>query len=111
MSEFRVVEEAPVTLTELKEALLSLEEEMPLSFRGEKTKEYLANFVNHDSKDIQKFTQQLEDLNIPRFKPRHIVKVLDVMPQDMDSLRLLFSNETITIKEEDLKKILDVIPQ
>ncbi len=111
MVEFEVMKEAPVTLVELKDKLGALEKEGKLSFRGEKTKAYLDSFVSTDLKEIQEVAEKIKALDIPRFKQRHVVKVLDVMPTDIDSLRMLFSNETITIKEEDLKKILDVIPQ
>jgi len=56
-------------------------------------------------------SKKITALTIPRLKERHIIKVLDIMPKDLDSLRLLLSTETLTIKDEDLKKILDVIPQ
>ncbi len=111
MSEFTVMEEKPITLVELKESLTKLEKESKLSFRGDKTKAYLESFIEYKGKEVKDLAKKIEALDIPRLKPRHIVKVLDVMPTDIDSLRLLFTNETITIKEEDLKKILDVIPQ
>ena len=111
MSEFTVIEESPITLVELKDNLTKLEKEGKLSFRGDKTKAYLDSFIEYKQKEIKEIGQKIEALEIPRLKSRHVTKVLDVMPTDLDSLRLLFSNETITIKEEDLKKILDVIPQ
>jgi DNA-directed RNA polymerase subunit F len=112
MSEFVILEEAPLTMVELKEQLATIgTEEIPLSFRGQKTKAYLESFVDTDAKETLGYVEQIEALQIPRLKPRHVVKILDVMPKDLDSLRMVFSNETITIKEEDLKKILNVIPQ
>lgn len=111
MGEFNIVEEMPLSLAELKEKLDALmkEGEGKLSYRGEKTKTYIDAFVEMKGKEAQALTEKIIALNIPRLKDRHVVKIVDVMPKDIDSLRLLFSNETITIKEEDLKKILDVI--
>ncbi len=112
MSEFVVMEEAPIAMADLKAQLAAVQsEDVPLSFRGEKTKAYLENFSEHEAKETAEYAEKIRALEIPRLKERHVVKVLDVMPKDLDSIRLLFSNETITIKEEDLKKILDVIPQ
>ena len=112
MSQFTVIEENPISLVDLKKNFASLQEEdMQLSFRAEKTKAYLDQFVLNDEKEYKALYEKVQALQIPRLKARHIVKVLDVMPKDLDSLRLLFSNETITLKEDDLKKILDVIPQ
>lgn len=109
MAEFNMIEESPLTLAALKDHLAFLEKEGKLSFRAEKTKAYLDTFVNMKEKEAKAVSQSITSLNIPRLKDRHIVKIVDVMPKDIDSLRLLFSNETITIKDEDLKKILDVI--
>jgi len=111
MSEFEVIEETPVSLAELKDTLKSLQTEGPLPFRAEKTNAYLENFVTESLKDVKQIEKKISDLNIPRLKDRHIVKIVDIMPKDMDSLKMLLSTETLTIKDEDLKKILDVIPQ
>ncbi len=111
MAEFAVLEEAPITLAHLKEKLEALEKEEKLSFRGEKTKAYLEGFITLSGKEAQKLHEEVAALNIPRLKERHIVKVLDIMPKDLDSMKVLFSGDNITISDEDLKKILNVIPQ
>ena len=111
MGELRVLEETPITLTEVKERLTLIEKDKALSFRGEKTKEYLANFTKLSPKEAQELATKINDLNVPRLKDRHITKIIDVLPIDIDSMKILLSGETITIKEEDLKRILDVIPQ
>tara|TARA_Y100000310_G_C20062585_1_gene525671 strand:- start:57 stop:392 length:336 start_codon:yes stop_codon:yes gene_type:complete len=111
MSEFTIIEENPVTLSSLKDKLKAIEKEGKLSFRGEKTKNYVENFELLSSKDSKKFSKEIKNLSIPRLRERHIVKILDVMPKDLDSLKILLSGETLTINSEDMKKILDVIPQ
>ena len=111
MGELTIIEEKPVTNTQVKEKLVLLEKEKPLSFRGEKTKEYLSTFVKLSPKETEEFVKKIQDLNIPRLKDRHITKIIDVLPQDWDSIRILVSGEPITIKEEDMKRILDVIPK
>lgn len=111
MTEFQVLEEAPLSLVELRKSLKSLQGEAPLSFRAEKTNAYLDAFALCTVKEAEELNKKITSLNIPRLKERHIAKIVDIMPKDLDSLRLLLSTETITIKDEDLKKILDVIPQ
>lgn len=111
MSEFQVIEEKPLSVVDLKKALKDLQAEAPLSYRGEKTNTYLEAFTFYSEKEAHDLMKKIIALEIPRLKDRHIVKIVDVMPSDLDSLRLLLSTETLTIKDEDLKKILDVIPQ
>ncbi|MBI5798259.1 DNA-directed RNA polymerase subunit F [Candidatus Woesearchaeota archaeon] len=111
MSEFEVLEEAPVSLAVLKEKLQAMKGEGELPFRAEKTSSYLEGFPIASVKEAESLSQKIMELNIPRLKDRHIVKIVDIMPKDLDSLRLLLTTETLTVKDEDLKKILDVIPQ
>ncbi|MBT3323986.1 hypothetical protein HN681_00990 [archaeon] len=112
MGEFEIIEEKPISLITIKEKLAIIEEERgELSFRAEKTKAYLENFCQMDEKDVEKIKEDIINLNIPRLKDRQITKIVDICPKDLDSLKLLFSGEILTISEEDMKKILDVIPQ
>jgi DNA-directed RNA polymerase subunit F len=111
MTEFSVIDEKAISLVDLKEKLDVIAEEHELSFRAEKTKAYLEGLVTIDSKEAKHISDKIEALEIPRLKNRHIVKILDVMPKDLNSLKVLFSGETLTISDDELKKILDVIPQ
>jgi DNA-directed RNA polymerase subunit F len=111
MTEFKIISEEPVTLATTKVLLEELSKEDELNFRAEKTKSYLENFSGMSKEEIDEVKEKIEKLNIPRIKDRHIVKILDVMPQDLDSIKMILSGETLTINDDDLKKILDVIPQ
>ena len=53
--------------------------------------------------------KELEKLNIPRLKERQMVKIIDILPTDIDSLRTLLIGENLIIKQEDLIKIVDVV--
>ena len=111
MTELKVLDEKTVSFADLRDMLTKLEKDKELSYRGEKTKEYLSNFTPLTTKEAQGFSKKIAELDIPWLKDRHITKIIDVLPKDLDSLKALFSGETITIKDEDLKRILDVIPQ
>ncbi len=110
MGNFKVTEEKPIGMSELKDRLKEIEKrKKELSFRANKTLEYINSFDMKKSKEIKALAKKLEDLNIPRLKERQIIKLLDIHPKDLDSLKAVLSGETITIKEEDMKKILEVL--
>lgn len=110
MVDLKVVEEKPLTLAALKEKLELIEKrDKELSFRANKTKEYLNNFNLKKFKETESLMKKIDELQVPRLKDRHIAKIIDIAPKDMDSLRLLLSGEAITVKEEDLKKILSLL--
>ena len=111
MSNIQTINEIPLTLVEMKERIEKVEKrDKELNFRATKTKDYLSVFTKDmDLKAALELKKKITELNIPRLKDRQIVKIIDLMPQDLDSLKILLIGENITIKNEDLEKILQVI--
>ena len=110
MAEINVVYEVPITMLDMKKKLEEIEKrDKELNFRAKRVKEYLDMFVGKEHKKQEELKKKIMELNISRLKERHITKILDVIPKDIDSLKILFSGENITIKQEDLENILKVI--
>lgn len=110
MTVIEILKEEPITLGEVKDKLNSIKKKSKeLSVLATKTKEYAEHFVKLDKKKIKELKGKLEDLKIPRLKLRHYVKLIDILPDEIDSLRAVFVGETVTVKQEDLNRILEVI--
>ena len=110
MSQVDVITETPLTMVEIKSKLdAQKKEKKELNFRAEKVLEYVNSFVKLKPKDIEAAKKDLNDLGILRLKDRHIIKIIDVMPVDLESLRIIFTGENLTLKQDDLNKILEVI--
>tara|TARA_Y100000034_G_scaffold116664_1_gene155248 strand:+ start:923 stop:1267 length:345 start_codon:yes stop_codon:yes gene_type:complete len=108
----QVTNERPITMSELTEDLATLEKkEKELNFRSNKTRSYLNNFKLLPIKDAEELSKKIEALDIPRLKDRQVVKVVDMLPQNLDEIRMIFTGETTTVNEENLKKILDVVKE
>lgn len=106
--EIKIIEEQPITLLEMKESLEVIEKrDNTLNFRSNKTNEYLNLLVTNKKKDQEDIKKKIAALNILRLKERHVVKLLDLMPEDLDSLKVIISGENLTLTEEDLKKLLE----
>ncbi|HLD02953.1 MAG TPA: hypothetical protein VJC07_04600 [Candidatus Nanoarchaeia archaeon] len=109
MSEIEIINEKPLLLAELKEKLADAHKKnKEPSFRSTKTKEYLDMFAT-DSKKAKEAFKKISDLNVGRLKDRHIVKIIDIYPEDMNSLKAIFTGENLTLKTEDLKRILECL--
>lgn len=80
-----------------------------LNFRANKTEEYLQHFIELGPKKFEELKTKLEELNIARIKPVHIIKIADVMPETVNELKVIMQAYPVTIKSEDLKKIVDVV--
>ena len=110
MTNLEVLNEMPLTMAELKDKLEDIKKrDKELNERAQKTQDYLNKFVKLKEKEALKLKDEVTNLKIPRLKDKHIIKIIDVVPKDMDSLKLIFSAENITIKQEDLQRILDTI--
>lgn len=107
-----LVSETPITMVELKEKLAEIKKrDSTLNFRANKTKEYLDICTTFNIGKVEGLKKKINGLNIPRLRERQIVKLIDLMPKDMDSLRALIAGENITLKQEDLTKILQIIQE
>lgn len=112
MSEEMLISERPLTMVELAEDLDNLEKtEKELNFRSNKTKAYLKQFVKLKLKDSKELAKKIESLNISRLKERQIVKIVDMLPESVDEIKMLMVGETTTVTDENMKKIIDVVKE
>lgn len=107
-----ILEEKPIHLAELKEKLEKIESrDKELGFRATKTKDYLKKFSKLDNKKIKELIEKINALNIPRLKDRQIVKIVDLLPTELDEIRMIFVGEITTITPENMQQILDVVKE
>lgn len=105
-----IINEMPLTMAELKEKLDDVKKrDKELKPRALKTHEYLNKFVNLKEKEANRLREELLKLQILRLKERQINKIIDLMPKDAETLKLIFVGENITLKQEDLEKILNAL--
>lgn len=110
MANIDLINEMPITMAELKERLDEIKKrDKELKPRTLKTHEYLEKFVSIKAKDALKIKEEIIKLQIPRLKERHIIKIIDIMPKDLEALKLIFVGENITLKQDDLDKILNAL--
>ncbi len=108
MQEIEIINETPLTLSEIKAKLEKAKKE-ELGFRSAKAMEYLKVFGKEKTEKVNELKKQLEELNLQRLKDRHIIKLIDLRPKDEDSIKAILSAENITLKQEDIKRIVDTL--
>jgi len=112
MASIKLIQESPISLAEIKEKLHEVEsrdKEKVLSFRGNKVRDYLNKVVKIDKKTALELKQKLLSLDIPRLKDRQIIKIVDMLPEDIEELRAVFTGEVTTITQENLEKIVEAV--
>ena len=109
MSSPTIMTEEPITALELQDALTSIQErDGELSFRAGKTVDHLNHSVPNDSRR-KELSQAIAALEVPRLKPLHIAKILDIMPRNVKELGVVLSGYTLTVNKEYQQKIIDAL--
>lgn len=109
MPQAKVIEEKEISLSEVKEKLNKVKKKRELGVRAIKTEEYLNHFDILKADRVKEIKKAFEDADIPRLKERHINRLIDLIPEDADSVKVILSGENLTIKPEHIKKIVEVL--
>lgn len=108
--DIEILEEKALSMAELKSKLEDVKKrDKELNFRANKAYEYLEGFNTLEIKKAREIEKKINDLGIARLKDKHIAKIMDLMPKNMDLLKAIFAGENVTLKQEDLAKILEVL--
>lgn len=110
MSEIEIINERSITMVETNSVINKLKKrDKDINERIKKTEEYINKMIKLNEKEIVEIKKKLDAANISRLKEKHIVKIIDTMPMDIDSLKTLFANEPITLKQEEMNKLLECL--
>lgn len=111
MSRPEIIEEKPLTMLEVKSALTKIRKrEQDLSFRGNKTEEYITAFATITKKKSEEIYSAIEDLKVPRLKDVHIKKLVDILPRSQDDVKYVLQGfQTLTVSQENSRKIAKAI--
>lgn len=111
MTKPQIIEEKPMPMIEVKAALNKIKKrDGELSFRGNKTEEYLGQFVTVTKKKHDEIKKAILDLGIPRLKDEHLVKILDLMPRNVEDVKFVLQGfTTLTVSQDNIKKIAKVM--
>jgi DNA-directed RNA polymerase subunit F len=102
-----VIKEKLVTFPEAKKILESKAKEKELGYEQNNAFEHLKKFSKLSMKKAAEMMKELD--KIKKLKDRHKVNIINLLPQDLDDLRILFAHEIITLTEEEKKAILHTV--
>ena len=95
--DIEILKEVPLSLIDIKERLEGFKKQKKeLNFRSVKVLDQLNE-------------KELGELNLIRIKEKNLIKIIDIMPTTQESIKSLFSGDNITLKQEDLSKIEEVV--
>ena len=110
MTKPEVLDKKSINMSSLREELAHIKKrDGELSFRGNKTEEYVNEFTILKPKQAEELFGKLEKLNIPRLKDVHINKIIDMMPASVPELKVVMQGYSLPVTNENLKKIIDTV--
>ncbi|RAP52330.1 MAG: DNA-directed RNA polymerase subunit F [Methanosphaera sp. rholeuAM270] len=113
----KVIDTKPITISEAKEILMKKVEQKAdennevdghqFTYEQNLTIDYVSKFALLDAEDAKELVSKLEEY----LSTVQAVKVVDLMPEDLDDLRLIFAKERGSFDSETLQNILDLLDQ
>ncbi len=72
-------------------------------------KKLIKKFVKLKPDEAKKMREKLSSLGLMKLKQEYISKVIDIMPENQESLNKIFTD--VSLDEDEAKKILDAIEE
>ncbi|GEM_PF-7072874 len=110
MPEIELKSETPLTYADVAEKLKIVKknrDEEELGFRAKKAEEFLEAIGKDQLKGLAALKEKVKSLEIPRLKERQVINLVNIEPTDEDSVKAILSSDNITLKQEDVKRIVD----
>ncbi|MBI5389711.1 hypothetical protein HZB01_05030 [Candidatus Woesearchaeota archaeon] len=108
----QIIASVPVSMATVKANLETIKaRDKELNFRATKTEEYLASFVTLTEKKATELYKKIEELNVPRLKDAHIVKIVDILPTTPEQLKAVLQGYTLTVSNDNIKKIVGTVKE
>jgi len=98
-----ILDRTPLNLNEVREILKNLDD----SDKKEEMEGYLKKFSKTKPEKAKKIKEDLEKLDLLKMKREHLVKVVDLIPENASDLNKIFTD--VSLNEEETNKILDVV--
>ena len=104
-----IIESEPIPGVEVKEILEEFSEDNELNYEQNVTLNHLARFRRYSLEDSEEIIAKLqEEFNL---RPKVAVHIVDLVPEDLADLRLIFAKEPSKVDNEEMKKILELLEQ
>lgn len=102
----RVLDEKPVSLAKVREVIDKRKKDAEMSYEQKQTMEYVKEFAKMKPDKAEDAIEKLVALGVDR---RHAVKVMDIMPEDEDDLKMVFYKAHYSVNEQTVNQIMEIL--
>ena len=98
-----ILERKPLDLHEVKKIIEDIDD----NERKAQIELYLKKFLKTKPEQIKKIKEELKKLDLLKMKEEHVVKIVDLMPEDISDINKIFTDVNLT--EDEINKILEIV--
>ena len=98
-----IIERTPLNLNEVQEIL----KDIPDSEKKENMEVFLKKFLKTKPEQAKKIKDGLDKLDLLKIKREHLVKIIDMLPEDASDLNKIFTD--VSLNEDETNKILEIV--
>lgn len=109
MANYEIINQKPIHSSKVQEEITSRTQDRDLTYREEKTQEYLKDFNKLSRKEFEEAYNELLSLEIPRVEEFQLIKILEIMPKNGTELRAIISHGGVVVVDETVTQILNVV--
>jgi DNA-directed RNA polymerase subunit F len=106
MVDYELIEEKFVAAAKVKEVL---EQRKELSYEQKLALEHAKEVARLSPKQAEQLIQELKALEMRKLKDEIIVKLVNLLPRDVEDLKVLLLGTKVTFKTEELEKIIEIL--
>lgn len=99
----KLIEQKPITLSEVKNLLSERKKEKDLTYEQDLTYKYVKKFSKTSLAQAEKLVSELSE--IEGLDPETVIKIVDLLPEKKERLQLLILKEAV-LNEADMQKVL-----
>ncbi len=110
----KIIEQHNIPLAESREILENIAKECEISgqelyYEQKKALEHAQKFTKLSLLDAKEVVKKLKELSF--LDEVQIIKICDLLPEDIDGIRAILAKERFKYEEKDLKRVIDIVAQ
>ncbi len=104
--DYEEVKETFIPISKVKEILEKIEEK---GYEQKLAYEHAKKFSKLDAKKAEKLVKELSSLEMRKLKDDQIIKIVDILPKDIDDLKVILAKSKMQFNEEEMQKIIEIV--
>ncbi len=98
-----ILDREPISMNEVEDIIKDIDD----SVKKQEIEPFLKRFVKLKSEKVKKIREKLEKLELIKIKRDHIVKIIDILPEDASDVNKIFND--VSLNEDEINKILEIV--